>query len=126
MGPSGAEEAVPEFLIEAHTAQGEHPADRVEERSMSVEQKYATEKSDVAPMQDGECAEPQEQAFDRLRGEILAIEKKVRALVPVVGGGNPGEVKANLTLSFRHLEDARLRLGKAIQHSGDGVSCYDR
>lgn len=93
---------------------------------MSIEQKYATEKSDVAPMQDGECTEPQEQSFDRLRGEILAIEKKIRALVPIVGGGNPGEVKANLTLSFRHLEDARFRLGKAIQHSGNGVSCYDR
>lgn len=30
MGTSGAEEVVPEFLIEAHTAQGERPADRVE------------------------------------------------------------------------------------------------
>ncbi len=35
-----------------------------------------------------------------------------------------GEVKAHLMLAVRHLEDARMRLGKAIQYSGDGVSCY--
>jgi len=33
-----------------------------------------------------------------------------------------GEVLANLTLAFRHLEDARMRLGKAIQASEGGVS----
>lgn len=88
-----------------------------------IEKKYDVEKSDVSEL---DCVEPQEAAFDRLRAEILVIEKRVRALVPQAGGGNPGEVKANLTLSFRHLEDARLRLGKAIQHSGDGVSCYDK
>lgn len=93
----------------------------------NIEEKYAVEKSDVTPEPDCSCeSEPQEAAYDRIRAEILGIEKKVRALVPQAGGGNPGEVKANLTLSFRHLEDARLRLGKAIQHSGDGVSCYDR
>ena len=95
-----------------------------------IEKKYAVEKMDATPepeaAPDGVCTEPQEHAFDRLRADILVIEKRVRALVPQVGGGNPGEVKANLTLSFRHLEDARLRLGKAIQHSGDGVSCYDK
>ena len=99
-----------------------------DEMNQEIEKKYAVEKSDIVA--DGgfqpDCAEPQEQAFDRLRADILVIEKRVRALVPQVGGRNPGEVKANLTLSFRHLEDARLRLGKAIQYSGNGVSCYDR
>jgi len=93
-----------------------------------INEKYAVEKSDVTTDMGPDCEniELQKADYDRLRAEILEIEKKVRALVPQAGGGNPGEVKANLTLSFRHLEDARLRLGKAIQHSGDGVSCYDR
>lgn len=36
------------------------------------------------------------------------------------------EAKANLMLAFRHLEDARMRLGKAIQATEGGVSIYDR
>ena len=35
------------------------------------------------------------------------------------------EVAANLMLAVRHLEDARMRLGKAIQYSGNGASKYD-
>ena len=96
------------------------------EAKYDISKSEVLERGDVTPEPECECAEPQEQAFDRLRGDILAIEKRVRALVPQAGGGNPGEVRANLTLSFRHLEDARIRLGKAIQHSGDGVSCYDK
>ncbi len=37
-----------------------------------------------------------------------------------------GEMKANLKLAFRHLEDARMRLGKAIQAYDGGKSCYAR
>jgi hypothetical protein len=36
-----------------------------------------------------------------------------------------GEMAANIVLSFRHLEDASMRLGKAIQAYDGGVSCYD-
>jgi hypothetical protein len=39
--------------------------------------------------------------------------------------GQHGEVHANITLAIRHLEYARMRLGKVIQYSGDGVSMYD-
>lgn len=35
-----------------------------------------------------------------------------------------GEVMANLTLAYRHLEDAKMRIGKVIQ-AVDGVSVYD-
>lgn len=38
---------------------------------------------------------------------------------------NRGEVMANLTLSYRHLEDASMRLGKVLQHLNGGVSHYD-
>lgn len=37
-----------------------------------------------------------------------------------------GEMKANLKLAFRHLEDARMRFGKTIQAFDGGKSCYPR
>ena len=37
-----------------------------------------------------------------------------------------GEMKAQLMLAVRHLEDARMRFGKVLQYSGDGVSIYDK
>mgnify|MGYP001566973605 FL=1 len=37
-----------------------------------------------------------------------------------------GEVLANLTLAYRHLEDARMRLGKVLQARDGGVSVYDK
>ncbi len=39
---------------------------------------------------------------------------------------NHGEMKANIMLAYRHLEDARMRLGKVIQAYDGGVSCYDK
>lgn len=36
-----------------------------------------------------------------------------------------GEAIANATLSFRHIEDATMRLGKVIQALDGGVSCYE-
>ena len=41
-------------------------------------------------------------------------------------GEDHGEMIANLMLCYRHLEDASMRLGKAIQASDGGVSVYDR
>lgn len=37
-----------------------------------------------------------------------------------------GEMIANATLAIRHLEDARMRLGKVIQWHDGGTSCYDK
>jgi hypothetical protein len=37
-----------------------------------------------------------------------------------------GEMKANIMLAYRHIEDARMRLGKAVQAYGGGASCYPR
>jgi len=39
---------------------------------------------------------------------------------------NHQETAANVTLAFRHLEDARMRMGKAIQAYNGGVSCYNK
>jgi hypothetical protein len=37
-----------------------------------------------------------------------------------------GETIANIMLAYRHLEDASMRLGKALQSIDGGVSVYDR
>ncbi len=36
------------------------------------------------------------------------------------------EMKANIMLAYRHLEDARMRIGKILQAAGDGVSILDK
>jgi hypothetical protein len=38
----------------------------------------------------------------------------------------PAEAIANVTLAYRHLEDASMRVGKAIQAIDGGVSVYDK
>jgi hypothetical protein len=40
--------------------------------------------------------------------------------------GQHGEMLAQAKLAVRHIEDARMRLGKVLQYSGDGVSIYDK
>ncbi len=40
--------------------------------------------------------------------------------------GMHGEMKANIMLAFRHLEDARMRIGKTLQALGGGKSIYDK
>ena len=37
-----------------------------------------------------------------------------------------GEMKANIMLAYRHLEDARMRVGKILQAAGDGISILDK
>jgi hypothetical protein len=69
---------------------------------------------------------------DNLRANLLIEENKVRdlkAAVARINGVPPqqmGEVLAQTTLALRHIEDARMRLGKAIQHAGDGISINDK
>lgn len=40
-------------------------------------------------------------------------------------GADRGEMKANIMLAYRHIEDAQMRLGKAIQAFDGGKSVYD-
>lgn len=70
---------------------------------------------------------------DRYRNECKEVEKKARALMEhdtfkgeQAYNGQHGEMKANIMLAVRHLEDARMRFGKVLQYSGDGVSIYDK
>jgi hypothetical protein len=52
----------------------------------------------------------------RIKGKIAVAE-----LRPV---SDKGEMLANATLAYRHLEDAAMRLGKVIQAFDGGASCY--
>jgi hypothetical protein len=46
------------------------------------------------------------------------------AVAPNVPPSDRGEMIANATLAKRHLEDARMRLGKVVQAFDGGVSVY--
>lgn len=72
-----------------------------------------------------------------LRAEILATEQKLhsfkggllhtdlnRAEAPAAPAPDRGEMIANATLAYRHLEDARMRIGKVIQAFDGGTSVY--
>lgn len=73
------------------------------------------------------------QRCNELRAEILATEGRAQAVKracaetpDLPGSADRGEMIANVTLAYRHLEDARMRFGKAIQALEGGVSVYDR
>lgn len=40
--------------------------------------------------------------------------------------GQHGEMMANIMLTYRHLEDARMRVGKILQAADDGISILDK
>ena len=71
-----------------------------------------------------------------VRDDIKKLEKDVRSLKDQVTRersanedsfpGQTEEILGQITLAFRALEDARMRVGKVIQYSGDGVSCFDK
>jgi len=68
-----------------------------------------------------------------LRAEILRIGNAVNHMHKhstfsgeQASAGQHSEMHANITLAYRHLEDARMRLGKVIQAAEGGVSCYDK
>lgn len=68
-----------------------------------------------------------------LRRDIQQIGDKVKALTggtaPTVQSvdkvENRNEAISNVVLAYRHLEDARMRLGKVLQAVDGGVSIFD-
>jgi hypothetical protein len=60
---------------------------------------------------------------ETLRRAIKPLAEQARSLV--VPGDERGEAQANVMLAYRHLEDASMRLGKAIQALDGGTSVYD-
>ena len=74
-----------------------------------------------------------EDLCNSLRTELKVIEDKVRAMKrrsefnhkPENYPGQHDEMINQSILSVRHIEDARMRLGKVLQYSRDGVSIFD-
>ena len=64
--------------------------------------------------------------FENLRREIKVIADKIDQLRRSPQMSILPEVAANVVLAYRHLEDASMRLGKAIQAGDGGISVYDR
>lgn len=67
--------------------------------------------------------------IESFRRELKPIADKANALRKTGAPdlmADPSEVYANLTLAYRHLEDASMRLGKVIQALDGGVSVYDK
>jgi len=60
------------------------------------------------------------------RESIETVKGEVSAIMTGYEGPTGTEAMANVLLAFRHLEDARMRLGKAIQALDGGTSCYPR
>ena len=90
--------------------------DEQSRKHMEDRPQMAPNKTPMAPTLEGAC--------NNWRAELLNVEHYVRALVTEKKVS--GEAAAQAMLSVRHLEDARMRLGKVIQYSGDGVSCFDK
>lgn len=67
---------------------------------------------------------------DQFRENIkrTGVVVKELKLDPHFKADNPSnsEMLANIMLAYRHLEDARMRLGKVIQAYDGGVSVYDK
>ena len=70
---------------------------------------------------------------DELRADLKKIEDRTRLLMQhgVYQGeqafpNQHGEMKAQTMLAVRHIEDARMRLGKVCQYADDGVSILDK
>jgi hypothetical protein len=71
-----------------------------------------------------------------LRAEIKRVASRVKRYIQTSKDTTPtsddserqnqGEMIANATLSFRHLEDAAMRIGKSMQAYQGGVSILDK
>ena len=74
-----------------------------------------------------------EKQCEKLRKEIRELASRVSNLkkhIAFKGSqafiGQHAEMMANIMLSYRHLEDARMRLGKVMQQIQGGVSIFDK
>lgn len=58
--------------------------------------------------------------------EVKALQEHPIFLMEQKEIGQHSEMHANVTLAYRHLEDATMRLGKAVQAYDGGTSVYPR
>ena len=76
--------------------------------------------------------EIKDQCFE-VRAEIEEMKKQVFHLMKhntfkseQSSENQHGEMRANIMLAYRHLEDARMRLGKVVQAHDGGKSVYKK
>ena len=72
-----------------------------------------------------ECCFKLREEIELTKSTVLGLKKHEVFNQEQTAAEQHGEMKANIMLSFRHLEDARMRLGKAVQ-AIEGKSVYDR
>jgi len=66
-------------------------------------------------------------AIQRVASHVILTKEYPVLHIPRTEDGFDGkEVIDNIKLSYRHLEDAKMRLGKALQALDGGVSIYDK
>jgi hypothetical protein len=56
--------------------------------------------------------------------QTLALKKHIQANLASERHEDHGEMLANATIAYRHLEDARMRIGKVLQAQDGGKSVY--
>jgi len=74
------------------------------------------------------CSEYREDIRDKGQQvrALISLAQKAREVGEETHYEQIGEIIANIMLAFRHLEDARMRIGKAIQQVDGGVSILDK
>ena len=103
----------------------------------SESESFMTEEKTAQGQGVGQAGQEQEPGFEGACNTIrvqLAKTAKVVLLLkthPTFDGEQAysyqhSEMKANIMLAYRHLEDARMRIGKVLQAAGDGVSILDK
>jgi hypothetical protein len=65
-------------------------------------------------------------SIDSANSLRVAIKDIAALVLAMKEGMTEGEAIANVMLTYRHLEDASMRLGKVIQALDGGVSVYDK
>ncbi len=74
-----------------------------------------------------------EDRCNSVRAQLKEIDERVRGMMKDARftgeqsfNGQHAEMKANIMLAVRHIEDARMRVGKILQYADDGVSILDK
>jgi hypothetical protein len=82
---------------------------------------------------DGGVETPFNESCYNMRERLKVLARQVQGLKahevfawPPEGAQDSGEMIANVMLAYRHLEDATMRLGKALQAFDGGQSVYPR
>lgn len=66
------------------------------------------------------------EAIESLKKEVIKLMKHPDFMNEQSSDNQFGEMKANIMLTYRHLEDARMRLGKVVQAYDGGQSALPR